>query len=186
MVKRDIAIIGASSRLGSAVVSALQNSPTFGPLAVRVVDDSALSDNVCDKARFNQLCNDLTDVAGCFLCSSTDDNYSIDCSEAEAQRGKTVVDACAVAGVPYVIYNTRLGVYDSIGVPSRHMDACAEVERYFKVKGIRLTSLVVTFTYEQLLVQPFLPIRTADGILDLGRSLTFPCTANKTYVKSHF
>ena len=171
-----IAVIGASSRLGSSVVSALNTCPQF---SVRVVSESVF-DQADEKSCLGQLCAELNGIAGCLLCSPTDDVYTHDVAEADARRGRIVADACSRTNVPHVIYSSQLSVTDAIGIASRHMDVKADVEKYFKVKGVQLTSLIVTLTFEQFLVEPFRPIKIADGIFEIGKYLCSNATISHT------
>lgn len=155
---KTITVFGATGHQGGAIARALaRDSSNFVVRGItRDVQQEVKIDDLkqngvaviqCDLDSVNSIRMALNDADGCFVVTYTDFNEP-DCIAKEIQRGKNIADACAMAGIPHVVYSTQLHTTRVKGIEVRHLVAKAEVEDYFKSKGLPLTSLLVPCYYE--------------------------------------
>ncbi|XP_045201225.2 nmrA-like family domain-containing protein 1 isoform X2 [Mercenaria mercenaria] len=155
---KTITVFGATGHQGGAVARALAaDSNNFivrgitrdVQQEVKVDDLKAAGVTViqCDLDNVNSIRMALNDADGCFIVTYTDFTEP-DCIEKEKQRGRNIADACALAGVPHVIYSTQLHTTRVKGIQVRHLVAKAEIEEYMKSKCLPMTCFLVPCYYE--------------------------------------
>jgi uncharacterized protein YbjT (DUF2867 family) len=136
------AVIGATGQQGGAVVDALLAAGQPVRALVRDLASSksrSLAERGVSIVRADQddpepLVEALRDVHGLFLMTTYSDDAGG--TEGESRRGRTVAQAAARAGVPYVVYSSVGGAERDSGVP--HFESKRRVEE-------ALTDLVPSF-----------------------------------------
>lgn len=156
---KTITVFGATGHQGGAVARALASDPNFVVRGItRDVQQDVKIDELkehgvtvlqCDLDSVNNIKMALNNTDGCFVVTYTDFNEP-DCIKKEIQRGKNIADACALAGVPHVIYSTQLHTTRVKGIEVRHLVSKAEIEDYMISKRLPLTSFLVPCYYENL------------------------------------
>ncbi|XP_060028441.1 nmrA-like family domain-containing protein 1 [Erinaceus europaeus] len=92
-------------------------------------------------------------------------NYWENCSqEQEVQQGKLLADVCRRLGLHYVVYSGLENIRKLTGgkLAAGHFDGKGEVEEYFRVIGVPMTSVRLPCYFENLLSY-FLPQKAPDG-----------------------
>jgi len=155
---KTVTVFGATGHQGGAVARALARDPASFVVRgitrdvqqeVKVDDlkNSGVAVIQCDLDNPNSIRMALNDADACFVVTYTDFNEP-NCIEKEIQRGKNIADACVMANVPHVIYSTQLHTTRVKGIEVRHQVAKAEIEDYFKSKGLPVTCFLVPCYYE--------------------------------------
>ncbi|XP_075035194.1 nmrA-like family domain-containing protein 1 [Mixophyes fleayi] len=168
--KKIVVVFGATGAQGSSVTDALLQDGCF---AVRAVtrDASKPAAEKLKEAGAEVVCADLdneksleaalTGAYGAFLVTNA---WGPSHKEKEFTQGKLVADLCKRLHVDHVVYsgleNVKKITGGKLSVP--HFDFKGEVEEYFMHIGCHLTSVRLSFYYENLL-DTFRPQKCEDG-----------------------
>ncbi|WAR31235.1 NMRL1-like protein [Mya arenaria] len=155
---KTITVFGATGHQGGAIARALARDPANFVVRgiTRDVQQEVKVDDLkncgvaviqCNLDDVNSIKMALNDADGCFVVTYTDYNEP-DCIAKEIQQGKNIADACALANIPHVIYSTQLHTTRVKGIEVRNLVAKAEVEEYFRSKGLPLSCFLVPCYYE--------------------------------------
>lgn len=168
---KTITVFGATGHQGGAVARALardtQNFVVRGitrdvqqEVKVDELKNAGVTATQCDLDDVNSIKTALDGADGCFIVTYTDFTEP-ECIQKEIQRGKNIADACALAGVPHVIYSTQLHTTRVKGIEVRHLVGKAEIEDYMRSKSLPMTCFLVPCYYENFF--DFLKPRKIDG-----------------------
>ncbi|XP_069490955.1 nmrA-like family domain-containing protein 1 [Ambystoma mexicanum] len=168
--KKVIAVFGATGAQGGSVARALLQSPEFAvraitrdvsrPAAVALRDLGAtvVKGDFDSEKSVEEV---LQGVHGAFLVTNYYDHFS---QEKEVLQGKMVADTAKRLGLKHVIYSGLENVKALTGgkLEVAHFDGKGTAEQYFWGTGVPMSSVRVSFYYENFLTA-MKPVKASDG-----------------------
>lgn len=165
-----ITVFGATGAQGGSVVSALIKDGSFAvravtrntskPAAVKLKECGAevVAADLDDKKSLETA---LSGAYGAFVVTNFWDHFS---KEKEVQQGKVIVDLCKNLGLQHVVYSGLENVNKLTGgkLNVLHFDGKGEVEEYFQDVSCPMTSVRLSFYFENFLTM-CKPQKSKDG-----------------------
>lgn len=168
--KKIITVFGATGAQGGSVTGALLKDPTFKvravtrdtskPAAVKLKEAGA-EVVTADLDNDKSLEAALGGAYGAFVVTSFWDHFS---KEKEVKQGKVIADLCKRLGLHHVVYSGLENVNKLTGgkLEVLHFDGKGEVEEYFREISCPMTSVRLSFYYENFLTSGK-PQKSKDG-----------------------
>lgn len=168
--KKVITVFGGTGAQGGTVVRALLQRPDFAVRAVTRDVNRPASQALCDLGATvikgdldNQKSVEeaMNGAHGTFLVTNFFDSFS---KEKEVQQGKMVADVAKRLGTNHVVFSGLENVKELTGgkLEVLHFDGKGEVEQYFWDIGVPMTSVRVSFYFENFLTV-MKPVKAKDG-----------------------
>ncbi|XP_056390276.1 nmrA-like family domain-containing protein 1 [Hyla sarda] len=168
--KKIVTVFGATGAQGGSVASALLKDGTFAvravtrditkPAALKLKEAGAevVSADLDNKKSLEAA---LSGAYGAFVVTSFWDHFSKD---KEVQQGKDIVDLCKRLGLQHVVYSglENVNKLTKGKLDVLHFDGKGEVEEYFRDKSCPMTSVRLSFYFENFLTNGK-PQKAKDG-----------------------
>ncbi|KAM3916760.1 nmrA-like family domain-containing protein 1 [Leptodactylus fuscus] len=157
--KKIITVFGATGSQGGSVVGALLKDCTFAvravtrdpskPAAVKLKEAGA-EVVAADMDNEKSLEAALSGAYGAFVVTNFFDHFS---KEKEVKQGKTIADLCKRLGLQHVVFSGLENVKRLTGgkLEVLHFDGKGEIEEYFREISCPMTSVRLSFYFENFL-----------------------------------
>ncbi|XP_078542758.1 nmrA-like family domain-containing protein 1 [Lissotriton helveticus] len=168
--KKVITVFGATGAQGGSVARALLQRPGFAvravtrdvtrpaSLALRDLGATVVKGDLDNQKSIEEAMNG---AHGTFLVTNFFDSFS---KEKEVQQGKMVADVAKRLGTKHVVFSglENVKALTSGKLEVLHFDSKGEVEQYFWDIGVPMTSVRVSFYFENF-ITVMKPVKAQDG-----------------------